>query len=40
MKTTLFEVGKKVVFSQFIQHPAESIDMSLACILDIDLDVI
>ena len=40
MKTTLFEVGKKAVFPQFIQHPSDSIDVSLACILSIDQDVI
>ena len=40
MKMTLFQVGKKAVFSQFVQHPSDSIDMSLACILGIDQDVI
>ena len=40
MKTTLFEVGKKAVFPQFVQHPLDSIDVSLACILSIDQDVI
>ena len=40
MKTTLFEVGKKAVFSQIVQHPLDSIDVSLACIVSIDQDVI
>ena len=40
MKTTLFEVGKKAVFPQFIQHLADSINISLACILSVDQDVI
>ena len=40
MKKTLFEVGKKAVFSQFVQHLADSIDVSLTCILGVDQDVI
>ena len=28
------------MFFQFIQHPADSIDASLACILGIDQDII
>ena len=40
MKMTLFEVGKKAVFPQFVQHPADSIDVSLACIFGVDQDVI
>ena len=40
MKTTLFEVGKKAVFPQFVQHLSDSIDVSLACILAVDQDVI
>ena len=40
MKTTLFEVGKKAVFPQFVQHPAESIDVSLAYIFGVDYDII
>ena len=40
MKTTLFEVGKKAVFPQFVQHLLDNIDMSLACILSVDQDVI
>ena len=39
MKTRLFEVGKKAVFPQFVQHLAENIDMSLACILDVIQDI-
>ena len=40
MKMTLFEVSKKAVFPQFVQHLADSIDVSLACILNLDQDVI
>ena len=40
MKTTLFEFGKKAVFSRFIQHLVDSIDMSLACIFIVDQNVI
>ena len=40
MKTTLFEVGKKTVFPQFVQYLADNIDVSLACILDVDQNVI
>ena len=40
MKTTLFEVGKKAVFSRFVQHLANSIVVSLAYILGVDQDVI
>ena len=40
MKTTLFEFSKKAVFPQFVQHPSDSIDVSLACILGLDQDVI
>ena len=40
MKTTLFEFGKKAVFPQFVQHPADSINVSLAYILGVDQDVI
>ena len=40
MKITLFEFGKKAVFPQFVQHPLDSINVSLACIFGIDQDVI
>ena len=40
MKTTLFKVGKKAMFPQFVQHPLDSINVSLACIFSIDQDVI
>ena len=40
MKTTLIEVGKKVVFLQFGQHLSNKIDVSLARIFGIDQDVI
>ena len=40
MKTTLFEFGKKAVFLHFIQHPLDSINVSLACIFGLDQDVI
>ena len=40
MKMTLFEVGKKAVFPQFVQHSAVNIDVSLACILGVDQDII
>ena len=40
MKTTLFEVGKKTMFAQFVQYLSDSINVSLACILGIDQDVI
>ena len=40
MKTTFFELGKKAIFLQFIQHPADSIDMNLACIFGEDQNVL
>ena len=40
MKTTFFEVGKKTVFPQFVQHLLDSINVSLASILSINQDVI
>ena len=36
MKTTLIEIGKKAVFSQFVQHPEDSINVSLAYIFGVD----
>ena len=40
MKTTLFEVGKKAVFFQFLENSSNGIDVSLAWVLSIDKDVI
>ena len=40
MKTTLLEVGKKAVFSQFLKNPSNGIDVSLAWVLGVDEDVI
>ena len=40
MKATLFENGKKAVFPQFVQHPADSIDVSLARIFGVNQDII
>ena len=39
MKTTLFEVGEKAMFPCCVQHPADRINVSPACILDIDQEV-
>ena len=36
---TLFYIGKKAVFLQFIEKLSNNINMSLAWILDIDEDV-
>ena len=38
MKTTILEVSKKTVFPQFLENPSNSIDVSLAWVLDIDDD--
>ena len=40
MKITLFEIGKKAVFFWFVQHLLDSINVSLACILGVDQDII
>ena len=40
MKTTLFEVGKKTVFPQFLENLSNGMNVSLAWILDVDKDVI
>ena len=40
MKTTFFEFGKKAVFPQFVQHLLDKIDVSLACILSVDQNII
>ena len=40
MQMTLFEVGKKTMFSQFIEHPADSIDVNLTYIFGVNQDVI
>ena len=40
METTLFEVGKKAVFPQFLENPSDGIDVSLAWVLGVDEDVI
>ena len=40
MKTTLFKVGKKLVFPQFLKNPSNAINMSLARILGVDKNVI
>ena len=40
METTLLEVGKKAVFSQFLKNPSDGTDVSLAWVLGVDKDVI
>ena len=40
VKTAFLEVGKKVVFPQFLENPSNGIDVSLAWVLGVDKDVI
>ena len=40
MKTTLFEVGKKAVFPQFLKNLSNGIDVSLAWVFGVDENVI
>ena len=40
MKTTLFEVGKKAVFPEFLKNPLDGINVSLAWVLGVNEDVI
>ena len=40
IKTTLFEFGKKAMFLEFIQHPANGIDVNLVQIFSLDENII
>ena len=40
MKSTLFQISKKIVLPQFLKNLLNDIDMSLACILDVNQNVI
>ena len=40
IKMILFEFGKNAVFPQLVQHLTDSINVSLACILSVDQNVI
>ena len=40
METTLFEVGKKAIFPQFLKNLSDGIDVSLAWVLGVNEDVI
>ena len=40
METAFLEVGKKAIFSQFLENPLNGINISLAWVFGVDKDVI